>query len=67
MRDPAWLGDIATPEGFEAITRVMAAVSGYAAQSRVEFVAEVYSGLVVRRQFPEWVMELYRQLGGPMP
>ena len=41
------------------------AVSGYAAQNKKEFVAEVFAGLMVGRVFPNVVIEEYMGYGGP--
>lgn len=42
-----------------------AAVSGYAASNKKEFVAEVFAGLMVGRHFSTAVMDEYMQYGGP--
>lgn len=41
-------------------------VSNYATSDPVEFVAEVYAGLVNGAKYPDKVMELYKKFGGPM-
>lgn len=41
-------------------------VSGYATNPR-EFVAEVFTGLVYGRKFPQDVMDMYAAFGGPRP
>ena len=41
-------------------------VSGYAATSPIEFVAEVYSGLVHGQKFSDDVMKMYKSLKGPV-
>lgn len=40
-------------------------VSGYAATSEVEFVAEVYAGMNLDKSYGTGVMDLYHKLGGP--
>lgn len=42
-------------------------VSRYAMKSPVEFVAEVYAGLVAGRKYNEPILKLYDRLGGPRP
>lgn len=51
----------------EAAAKIRARVSGYAAQSRVEFVAEVYSGLKSGVKYDPGIMQTYKDLGGAMP
>jgi hypothetical protein len=46
-------------------TNVANTVSGYAAQSPREFIAEVFLGMVYGKTFPPDVMEMYEGLGGP--
>ncbi len=40
-------------------------VSGYAGMNRKEFVAEVFTGLMIGRQWPNAVMQEYMTYGGP--
>ena len=42
-----------------------AEVSGYAAQNKKEFVAEVFAGLMLGRAFSDACMQEYASLGGP--
>lgn len=42
-------------------------VSGYAATSVVEFVAEVYAGAKIGKTYSKSIMSLYRKLKGPKP
>jgi hypothetical protein len=39
-------------------------VSLYAAQTKLEFVAEVFAGLLAGREFDDDTMKLYQSLGG---
>ena len=60
MNDPEWLP-------FHERIKVIKATSGYAGSKPSEFVAEVYSALVVGRTFPKWIMDLYDRYEGPRP
>jgi hypothetical protein len=44
---------------------VASKVSSYACSSQGEFVAETFAGLVAGKRYPNEVLGLYRQLGGP--
>jgi hypothetical protein len=41
-----------------------ATVSGYAAESPLEFVAEVFAARMAGKSFPRAVLSLYKQYGG---
>lgn len=60
-----WLGRDWPMRHEHLLPTIRQQVSGYAAESPMEFAAEVYAGLVAGRRFPAVMMELYEQLGGP--
>jgi hypothetical protein len=66
MQDREWI-DRSTDAGRRELLKMVDATSAYAATMPVEFVAEVYSGMVAGRTFEPWVMDLYRSFGGPTP
>lgn len=57
-RDGEWVGR-------ERIDLVDDEVSDYARTNPAEFVAEVYAGLAIGRDFPDEVMDLYEEWDGP--
>jgi hypothetical protein len=56
-------GQLGTPEDLRRLAR---RVSQYAATSPAEFVAETFAGLVNGAEYDAEVLQLYRQLGGPV-
>ena len=68
-----WLGIGKDLDRFKAVAKsrppdldlVRQHVSGYAAQSDAEFVAEVYVGLKAGKQYPRALIDHYLALGGP--
>ena len=51
----------------ETAAKIRAKVSGYAAQSRVEFVAEVYAGLKAGIEYGKAIIDFFLSLGGVLP
>lgn len=50
-----------------AVDQIAGQVSGYAMTTPVEFVAEVFAGLIASRVYPQSVLSWYRQFGGVIP
>ena len=60
-------GEVPGGGGERLMTYAQKVVSKYGAQNPREFVAEVFLGLTYNQRFPDFVLKVYKALGGPVP
>lgn len=65
LLDPAGFWAMKDPKAPQAPPLASADVTAYSRTNKLEYIAEVFTGVVVKNKYPKAVFDEYKQLGGP--